>query len=88
MQLNDYDVDKNERPSRIHIINAVKILNNPFDDIKPRLEPAKKSKHKDDEKDLAKRKPPVSNASLLSFADDIGDSEGEEMDVTFKTVCL
>uniref|UniRef100_A0A1I8C1K3 Spliceosome-associated protein CWC27 homolog n=1 Tax=Meloidogyne hapla TaxID=6305 RepID=A0A1I8C1K3_MELHA len=80
MKMNEYEVDANERPSRIHKITGVKILENPFSDIKMRSKSEKeerlgKRKLKDEEK--IKQIQPKRNTALLSFGDEIDEYDEE-----------
>ncbi|CAK5074902.1 unnamed protein product [Meloidogyne enterolobii] len=79
LKMNDYDVDANERPSRIHKITGVKILENPFSDLKIRSKSEKEEK-------IGKRKlkeekieqiQPKRNTALLSFGDEMDEYDEE-----------
>jgi len=79
IKMNEYDVDANERPGRIHKITGVKILENPFSDLKIRSKSEKEEK-------IGKRKlkeekieqiQPKRNTALLSFGDEMDEYEEE-----------
>ncbi|KAL3102324.1 hypothetical protein niasHS_003733 [Heterodera schachtii] len=82
LKLNEYEVDKNERPIYPHKITSAKVLVNPFDDINPR------KATKDDERKRSKREKNATNVamaatkrntSLLSFGDEI-EEEDEQIE--------
>ena len=79
MKLNDYEVDKNERPTYLHKITGAKILVNPFDDIKPRkLGDEKRKKERKREREEQREKaavPAKKNTALLSFGDEMEEDE-------------
>ncbi|CAG9798167.1 unnamed protein product [Chironomus riparius] len=77
IKLNDSQTDPNDRVIYPHKINKVKILNNPFPDIKPRHD--KTSSAKDEESSKKKsKKEGVKNFKLISFGE---EAEQDEMEV-------
>ena len=76
MRFNDSDVDKNERPIPEQRIIKIKILENPYKDIKPR-EKAEIQHEKPDKKKKEKKKPVTKNTNLLSFGDEVEEDEEE-----------
>ncbi|KPM08633.1 peptidyl-prolyl cis-trans isomerase-like protein 5 [Sarcoptes scabiei] len=75
LRLGEGDVDRNERPLYPHKIISTEILNNPFDDIKPREE-AKKSKSTKLKNEEEKAKPKgKKNFALLSFGDEAEEDD-------------
>jgi peptidyl-prolyl cis-trans isomerase SDCCAG10 len=77
-KLNEYEVDKNERPSYVHKITGAKILENPFNDIKPRkLAEERKRKREREEREKPKKSavPAKKNTALLSFGDEMDEEE-------------
>lgn len=76
IKLNDSETDSNERPLFPHKINKVKILNNPFDDLSPRLELMKSSKSESSDSKKPKREG-VKNFKLISFGDEAELDEQE-----------
>lgn len=79
LKLGETPTDHHERPLNPHKINKIKILHNPFADIKARVDRIKSSK--DDKKNERKREG-VKNFKLISFGD---EAEQDEMEVV-KTV--
>jgi peptidyl-prolyl cis-trans isomerase SDCCAG10 len=84
IKLNEMQTDANERPLFPHKINKVKILNNPFPDIEPRVDRAKSSN--DDSKDRKKKdkREGVKNFKLISFGDEAEQDEMETVEVKIK----
>lgn len=75
LKLNEFDVDKNEKPTYLHKILRTKILNNPFPDILPRkIETKKKNKPGKKEASSTSAK---KNTGLLSFGDEVEEDEKE-----------
>uniref|UniRef100_A0A183CBM3 Spliceosome-associated protein CWC27 homolog n=1 Tax=Globodera pallida TaxID=36090 RepID=A0A183CBM3_GLOPA len=78
LKLNDYEVDKNERPIYAHKITGVKILVNPFDDIKLK-KVAKDKERKESKKEkhsaLSGMAATKRNTSLLSFGDEMDEDD-------------
>jgi peptidyl-prolyl cis-trans isomerase SDCCAG10 len=75
MRFNDHDIDKNERPVPEQKIIKVKILENPFKDIKPRERAEIKKPEKSKEKKEKKKVPVTKNTALLSFGDEVEEDE-------------
>lgn len=83
--MNEYDVDKNERPTVTHKIKSTKVLINPFNDIKLREHLLNKKRKKD--KSEKKEKPVVKkNTALLSFGDEAEEDE-QEFQAVNKVIC-
>jgi len=81
LKLNDYDVDKNERPTYLHKIISAKILNNPFDDIKIRNKSSEKALKKLKNEKRKENTIAIRNTTLLSFG-----NEAEEDDIHITTL--
>jgi len=77
MKLNEYEVDKNERPVYLHKITGANILVNPFNDIKPRMLKNEKKKERKREREEKEKMeiPAKKNTSLLSFGDEMEEDE-------------
>lgn len=75
IKLNESETDSNERPLYPHKINKVKILNNPFDDLTPRVEFMKSSKSEETAK--KPKREGVKNFKLISFGDEAEMDEQE-----------
>lgn len=71
IKLEDGVIDADERPKYPHKIIKTVVLNNPFEDIEPRVLAGK------DKKDKKKREKGVKNFGLLSFGD---EAEGDEQE--------
>ncbi|KAG5676105.1 hypothetical protein PVAND_005959 [Polypedilum vanderplanki] len=78
IKLNESQTDANERVLYPHKINKVKILNNPFSDIKQRYDRQKSSKEQEVNESKKKKKEGVKNFKLISFGD---EAEQDEMEV-------
>lgn len=74
IKLEDGEIEGDERPKYPHKVIRAEILNNPFDDIEPRLVVPKKEKS---DKKLKKREKGVKNFGLLSFGDEAEEDEVE-----------
>ncbi|KAL1920615.1 uncharacterized protein VTP21DRAFT_992 [Calcarisporiella thermophila] len=77
IRMGQLDIDSNERPLYPPKIITTEVLNNPFDDIIPRMTPAEKAaleKAEELEKQKAKKKKEKKNSNLLSFEEE-GDAE-------------
>lgn len=72
IKLEDGEVDANERPKYPHKIIKTIVLNNPFEDIEPRIIGGREKKDKS-----AKKEKGVKNFGLLSFGDEAEDDEQE-----------
>ena len=77
-KLNEYEVDKNERPVVIHRIISAEILKNPFKDIKIRHKISEDKKIDKPKDEKHKSKPAIKNTSLLSFGFE-ADEEDQEI---------
>jgi peptidyl-prolyl cis-trans isomerase SDCCAG10 len=77
MRFNDHDIDKNERPVPEQKILKVKILENPFKDIKPRIREEVKKPEKSSKEKNEKKPNVVKNTALLSFGDEVEEDEEE-----------
>uniref|UniRef100_A0A914YLJ1 Uncharacterized protein n=1 Tax=Panagrolaimus superbus TaxID=310955 RepID=A0A914YLJ1_9BILA len=78
MRFNEHDIDKNERPVPEQRILKVKILENPFKDIKPRERAEIKKPEKSKEKKVkVKATVTTKNTALLSFGDEVEEDEAE-----------
>ncbi|KAF7640350.1 PPIase cyclophilin-type domain-containing protein [Meloidogyne graminicola] len=75
MKMNEYEVDANERPSRLHKITGIKILENPFRDIRIRSKSGKEERLKEKKSRDAEKIQPKRNTALLSFGDEIDEDE-------------
>ncbi|KAK7033936.1 Peptidyl-prolyl isomerase cwc27 [Paramarasmius palmivorus] len=92
MKIGEMELDKNERPVYPPKIKNVRILDNPFPDIIPRITAAEKraqqrareEAQKEREEEM-RRRGAKKNVKLLSFGADEGEDQGEEEEpVTFK----
>jgi peptidyl-prolyl cis-trans isomerase SDCCAG10 len=81
LKLNEYEVDKNERPSVSHKIKSAKILSNPFPDIQPRehLMESRRKKEKAEKRPVATK-----NTALLSFGDEAEEEEQQFVSINKK----
>ncbi|CRK86710.1 CLUMA_CG000543, isoform A [Clunio marinus] len=76
IKLAESETDANDRPLYLHKINKVKILHNPFEDIRPRAEHRKES-HEESEKRKKPKREGVKNFKLISFGDEAEQDEQE-----------
>lgn len=77
MNINEAEVDSDNRPVRPEKILSCKILANPFDDIVPRR--VAHEKRRKDKKEKRRDEPSVKtkrNVGLLSFGDEMEEDEG------------
>ncbi|KII87131.1 hypothetical protein PLICRDRAFT_55168 [Plicaturopsis crispa FD-325 SS-3] len=91
MKIGEMEIDKNERPVYPPKIKNIRIIENPFDDIVPRITAAEKRAQQRAREDAQKereeaerRKGAKKNVKLLSFGDDEGAAEEESEPVVFK----
>lgn len=78
IKLNDSQTDPNDRVLYPHKITKVKILNNPFSDIKSRYEKQKSSIDESNDSRKKSKTEGVKNFKLISFGD---EAEQDEMEV-------
>ncbi|XP_070495163.1 uncharacterized protein [Chironomus tepperi] len=78
IKLNDSQTDHNDRVIYPHKINKVKILNNPFPDLKPRFDKIASSKDESSENKKKSKKEGVKNFKLISFGE---EAEQDEIEV-------
>ncbi|KAH9939133.1 cyclophilin-like protein [Amylocystis lapponica] len=90
MKIGEMEIDANERPVYPPKIKGVRIIDNPFDDIVPRITAEEKrvqqrarEKAQREREEEQRRRGAKKNVKLLSFGAD-ADQGGEEETVTFK----
>lgn len=86
LKLEEGMVDQDERPLYPHKIIKAIILNNPFDDIVPRVTPKQKHESGSDNKSKKKKEKGVKNFGLLSFGDEAEEEEKEADDFIQKNI--
>ncbi|EGN95066.1 hypothetical protein SERLA73DRAFT_187358 [Serpula lacrymans var. lacrymans S7.3] len=90
MKIGDMELDENERPLYPPKINSITIVDNPFDDIVPRITAAErraqqraKETAQREREEADRRRGAKKNVNLLSFAEDEED-RGDEVPIKFK----